>query len=418
MVQPYIKDKFFMRLFEREWWIQLFKNLNIPYHDDQAFVLHVYRSMLKQPNRLEDGGGIPISYTLRIKELPKSDLNRISQIVEYKRHSRFLGLSRTYSIREPFFSEVLSLSERMRTEEILTSPRVDFFSGKPPRRKFKGQGIYRDRSNNEEPEVIQEVLRTLAVGQPIPCNIRAIYEHITLLLYEKNRCEIDFGRQSEKYKSAEKRYLNDFLCYLSLLDHVAYQDGDILYFYVVYEVSSTGRLYVLGRGLQSASRAMKAAAYRDIPCVNIQNWDLDSAHPNFLRQYIEDELHYHPQSLNHYLEDGVRAKMAAAVGIRADIFKRIILSLVNGARMPITIIKNPHIQNTVIELLEEEFGDEQQKIKLALEGLRDLTQGLQQDLKPFHIYVMNEWPMKYGMPQGRAGRTIILPKIKTKNRSI
>jgi hypothetical protein len=406
MSKAYISDKFYMRQLLMMWWLDLFSAFSIVNRHDQAFILHLYRSMVGQYRRFQLEGGIPISYELRIKELPESDIHNIAPVVGYKEHSRFKGLSRVYFIHEPIFTAAVSLTDNLTTEEILSSPRVDFFSGRTPQRRFKGQTIFRDKNNNPEPQVLQFILKAIQMGTPVCCNIYAIKKHVDSLTKALERVEATYGKGSKEYQKVFGRYLNDKFCYESLLDHAAYLEGDILYFYPVYEVCATGRLIMVGGGLQSASRAMKAAAYMSIPGANIHNWDLVSCHPNLFIQIIEDELKYEPQSLKHYLESGVRKKMAEEAGINESTFKQIILAYINGARIPKSATKNPFTRNTVIELLEEDFGDGQRKIDLALQGLNEITQGVRRDIDPFHEYVMDGWLSKYGISKGRLGKTI------------
>ena len=406
MSKAYFADQFYMRQLLLIWWLKLFHTFNIDNRDDQAFILHVYRSQIGQHRRFQLEGGIPISYELRKRELPEANLKCIAPLVGYKEYPWYSGLSRVYFIREPFFTEAVSLTDNLTTQEILNSPRVEFFSGRSPQRKFKGRKIFRDKNNNPESEVLQLTLQALQTCNPVCCNIRAIKEHVDTLAMALKTAEAKYGKNSKEYQTVFGRYLNDKFCYESLLDHSARLDEDILYFHPIYEVCSTGRLVMVGGGLQSASRAMKAAAYSNLSSANIHNWDLVSCHPNLLIQLIEDELKYEPQSLKHYLENGAREKMAEEVGITVSTLKQIILAYLNGARISRSATKIPFSRNTVINLLEEDFNDDRKKIGFALLGINEVTQGIRQDVEPFHRYILNDWLTKYGISKGRSGKTI------------
>jgi hypothetical protein len=397
MSRAYIPDHFFVKPFERDYLLPVFQRNGFN-KDEMRFGVHIFTSLKRQREHREIGE-VPISHQLRMKQLPQSRIPVIGRVFGWRPHSVEQHRSRRFYFKDPYGPEIESLLTGVTIEEYIAHPSVNFFTGKRVR-KFYGR-ILRDQNNNEEPEGIQKVWSVFR--PPVPFNRKNVELHLENL---KMRMEMArLANDKEGFEKAQNLYWNDYYCFLAVCDNIAYSEGDISYYHATYRASSSGRLVMVGGGLQNASREMKAAAYSDIPGADIHNVDFVNCHPYLVIQVLEEELGIEPRHLWEYIED--RAKLAQKAGMSEKYFKRSVLALINDAKMPTSARRNPHTGNSVLDFIEEDVGNDPEKVELTRQALDETTKGIRAEIAAFQTYVKTEWMSKREQRKGRGGiRTV------------
>lgn len=108
--------------------------------------------------------------------------------------------------------------------------------------------------------------------------------------------------------------------------------GGVVRYRPLYRVVTSGRVYHVGGGLQSASGAMKAAAYGG--AVGARNYDLAESQLWGLRQLMEDAGLPCPALSDLLDRPGGVARFAAGTGVPKKRFKGALFGLIYGAALP------------------------------------------------------------------------------------
>ena len=196
---------------------------------------------------------------------------------------------------------------------------VDVASGHGVRRVAHSRTY--DGNRKKYPPLVDDVLRELTEGR---FDARAVEEHLAA-----SEAALRGALQGSASRS-ERRHQNDPLCYDAVLRQRPRHVGGGVYAYpLAYTVASTGRISQRGGGLQSASGAMKAAAYRSLP--GVRNYDLASSQLVVLEQEMREaglEAHH----VRQYLEQpSLRADAASYVGVEEKHFKEALYAVLFGS---------------------------------------------------------------------------------------
>lgn len=206
---------------------------------------------------------------------------------------------------------------------------VDVTSGHRSRRVAHSRTY--DGNRKPYPPLVDAVLRALTEGQ---FDARAVEEHLAaseeVLSEEVLRGALSGSASRSAPSRSERRHQNDRLCYEAVLRQRPRHAGGGVYAYpLAFTVASTGRISQVGGGLQSASGAMKAAAYRSLP--GVRNYDLAASQLVVLEQEMREaglEAHH----VRRYLErPSLRAEAAAFVGIEEKDFKKAFYPVLFGS---------------------------------------------------------------------------------------
>src|SRR5262249_29769044 len=149
----------------------------------------------------------------------------------------------------------------------------------------RARSQYYDQSRNQEPKIIVEAMKLLSTNQ-VPFFPGAIEDHLQDLKRESDEVARLHGKDSDEYKSAWGKYVSDRQRYQAVLNQQPEVEGSHWVFYPAYAVEKTGRIHHIQGGLQSASRAMKAAAYTGVD--GLRNYDLENSQSRLVIQYLEE----------------------------------------------------------------------------------------------------------------------------------
>lgn len=142
------------------------------------------------------------------------------------------------------------------------------------------------------------------------------------------------------YRTAHGQWRNDKSCFDAVLRQFpeATARPGMKRYRLAYSHQSSGRAGAVGGMFQSASRAMKEAAYSFLD--DVHNWDLVGSQPNFLIELF-DEANRHPAAPQPALDAGwmvryvsdrdAKHAYAARVGISANTWKTCICAVLMGA---------------------------------------------------------------------------------------
>jgi hypothetical protein len=245
---------------------------------------------------------------------------RLSRLVEagwleVQPHAVSQGLSRRFRVSGCWWEALLAgLPEGLAA--LQQAGLVDLFQGSAA--TVEQSGRY-DMQRNKLPEATLRVLTSYR---------GTVVNHAAMQALQASRREAAGG---------QARYRQDQLCLLAVARQGFEATDDTFGVYVpAYEVATTGRLFQRGGGLQTASRAMKAAAYRGVP--GVRNYDLRNAQLVCLRHELRlaeaQGLQVDTGWLEDYLAepDGKRL-CAAALGVSVGCWKDLLYSLLMGARV-------------------------------------------------------------------------------------
>jgi hypothetical protein len=405
-MSSYILSSITMRQFERDWWLRKFKESGVINTQSQHFILHVWLCSRIQLWRMQEDGGIPVWWKTRENHLPKSRVE--TSILGYIPCWRQGGRVRAYFVRPEILLDLDCYTASLSSDEIIRSPKVDFFTGHKVRSN-QNPTVW-DENRNLIPEPLLKMSKALSKDFSY-CNLSDIDAHINALNLDEEEAKAQYEalETEETYKEhlkAQGRRSNDTYCRAGVLDAGDHCDGDILYFSQRYHFVSTGRPFFNGGGLQQASTGMKAAAYTGI---NYTNIDLKSCHLFVFVQLYREAFGHEPKHLLQYLEEGGRKKFSDAAGLPEDVFKPSVLSLLNAAPRPVEVGERPseNYSNSIWERIKDAFKNEPQKIRAGAEGFNEVTRGIHHEFKQWHRYLKEDWLPANENHRGRGGiRTV------------
>jgi hypothetical protein len=342
---------------------------------------------------------VPISSALFKKEFtPKNypnwklleEANLIERrIINDKGHtySQALGLSNEFRITEPVY-ELIIAAYPTTTEEWSKVIRYEVITNKKTTTRVKH--ILTDETGHPLPKLLTNAMKSF---KPCPYNVTSVLEHL------------------EATKNLPS-YNNDKACHNAVMEQlVETLDSDLIKYQAHYKHQTTGRLSEIGGCLQSCTRAMKEAAFKDIE--GIKNYDLESSQVLLLVQFFE-AANISCDWLTNYLNKD-KQQFADFVGVSKGCWKQLLLTLIMGGFLPEKIntnsIKLERI-NEIEQLIKEdsknlsmineisrcsiniyllkEFSGNYEASKAALIKLRQVLGSINSSLSEWHNWLIEK----------------------------
>lgn len=321
----------------------------------------------------------------------------VAGLIDATGYSKESGYCREYAVADWILRDCLEMNTLYSPEEYLKKERVNLFTGKTTKKREKSK-LY-DSNRNEEPLLIRSAIQAIESHGSL-FNMTATQQHLDCLEENVALARARYGVDSKEYQTAQARYFNDYSCfYKGVLDQYPNQQTEHIWSYKpAYSVSSTGRIFQSSGGLQSCSRAMKAAAYSGIE--GLRNYDLTASQLHALNSEfqlagIDNEW------LEYYLSSPeVRARCADTVGITVDCWKRCLLALVMGADLPSKIGLLAFKKSDVATYLLEEANSDRERAQLFLDRFHLAIDRFFSRLKEWHSWLLTDFVPKNRKPSG------------------
>lgn len=330
MNESYIAQRPFKVLQEQYDYIQeLTKDLN---KGHRTLFCHILASTFIQAWDFEDGF-IPIPRSTIENSLGKGISHQTLKeagLTILSPYNRELGRSFASKVRPEILERYSQLGDFELTSEgakgFREAMKVNLFDGKPMDSPLPSE--IRDINKHKHPSPISEALESL---QGDLFNEPAILEHL-----RQSQTQYLQERDKRKRLRLQRRYENDLNCYrYGLLGQnpVETEKPGVFRYKPAYRVLSTGRIAVVGGGLQSCTREMKAAAYSNVH-PTLRNYDISATQANILVQEIM-KAGIEKEWLWQYLKDkAFKHKKAEEAGLSYDTWKECFYAIVMGASLP------------------------------------------------------------------------------------
>jgi hypothetical protein len=361
---------------------------------DRVLVMHVLFSVIVQNKE-----SVPIPFVTIRKYLRGANLGAVSDYLDISDYSKVEHRARDYSpkpwLKEPF----LAFEEEMGFDDFAKAERVNAFTGRAVRTPPKSR-LY-DAYGHPYPELPTRSVKTLeANGRDInKALIEANIKRMELAVIE---AEERFGKDSKEYKKAVGRLRTDKANYRRVLERQPTVNGDLATYHNAYLVSTTGRIYDSGGGLQSSTKETKQASITGVP--DLHNYDLDNSQPTILAQLLDD-VGGDARPIREYIERG-KGYYAEKAGVDTDVMKRVILALMMGATFPKDLRRLEAGTNSILEVLSDHYGKDKARLKEILEAVRAVTEHIRRAIAEYHDFLINYLRRRKRETRLRAGATI------------
>lgn len=349
---------------------------------DIRLYVHLLDSNVKQCRQYPDGS--PLPWKVINKHLRGAVSHRLKDFVEIGKY--WHGHSRRYKVKDEHITEHLEIADRMDTKEYQIDPKVCFetmriLNNSP-------QSRINDSSRHPEPPLVRAAIEVLTRNGYYG-NEAAIKSHIQQrrAVFEETRRRCD--PKSEEYRKAAGRYYNDSACEKAFLDYKLIEQSDgIRYCTPAWYAVRTGRLHIVGGGLQSASGDMKRVAYAQID--GIKNYDIESSQP-FIGAMLLERAGIDASWLRDYLQTlNYKEVYGDAAGIPGSIFKRIVIAMLMGGQLPHSVKSAWYGHYDILDYLNEVATDEEHLSHL-LKNLWQVVGELNDRLKQWHRYLLDTY---------------------------
>lgn len=279
----------------------------------------------RTPQRFD--GYVPVDSRLIRKHFRQAEWRPLEEqgLLLVRPHNRVRRRSREFRVHPERWGEFLEAGA-LAQDFALTPSRVDLATGRRSTRRVKSDRT--TRSGHPLPALARAAID--AVG-PSPFNPAAIREHL-VRLRDRADAEAAGTAGTAARCAARGRYFADLACFDAVFAQGAVPlEGDLWEYRPAYRMQKMGRIGQKGGGLQSCSRAMKAAAYTGVP--HLVNLDLKSSQARILIGLME-EAGIEPTWLRRY-GDCPEGKEEAAryVGVSVDTWKECLYAALMGARV-------------------------------------------------------------------------------------
>ncbi|WP_300463696.1 hypothetical protein [Desulfobacula sp.] len=225
---------------------------------------------------------------------------------------------------------------------------VNLMTGKKVETKSNRYQLSHGTKNFNIPSIIKESIKSI---QPGPIDLQNAKKWVKRMkrkydhekdLFEKRTKKCKSGRCYKKhlkeFKTHRGRYYSDLSSLTTILANTPTKTGKIKKnghpIYLVkasYRSQKSGRLFEIGGGFQSASRAMKYVSIVNIP---VYNYDIKSSQGFILKQEME-KYRIKCGWLQKYLErKDAKNIYADKTGITVDLWKECFYALIMGAEAP------------------------------------------------------------------------------------
>ncbi len=364
---------------------------------DRRFLAFNVISYAHQAYKYSDG--IPIPYETYKLAMPGANPFRLKELLHISNFWK--GHCREYRPSDSLMMGYLGISSRMSAEELIATDMVDFVSGRRMNRPPRSKRV--DDNKNSYPSLVRATIEKLTAngGGVMLGNMERHYRS----LYS------DIQSRSNSIDSkTRRRFANNTSCREHLLRFPMEHEGGGLYsFTPAWRTHNTGRIYSIGGCLQSASRDLKRAAYKDMP--GFMNYDIKSCQP-FITIILIQQAGLDAQPLIDVIQrPNYKDYYASALGISPDIAKRIIIALCMGACLPRTIKNMQERNNSILEYLadfaEDESGEiDESKLEMLLKRGREVLGSLAECLKNWHRHLLESY---IPIHKKKGGKGFVLP---------
>jgi len=357
------------------------------------FISHILANMLIHSKELsetsEEDISVPIYSRLIDKEFGRNfnwTILKKNKLLEFSPHSTNNHISREFRIPDDIFDAFVKKMECILdpSASVEDLAFVNFMTGKKVETKSTLYQLSHGTKNFNIPLIIKESMDSLLPG-PIDLEkakkwverMGKKYDHENLL-FEKRTKKCKSGRSYEKHlrecRILKGRYLNDLSSLNAILSNNPTKTGRFTKngnpIYSVkpsYGIQKSGRLFEIGGGFQSASRAMKRVSIKNIP--ELYNYDIKGSQGFILQQEMEN---YGIKCgwLRKYLgKKDAKITYAKRTGITVDIWKECFYALIMGA-------KAPNKRGDVYKTIANYFKNDETKVDSTHKRFLSVTAGL------------------------------------------
>ena len=354
--------------------------------DTRRALVHVVGSVL---GRVRAGGwgrgrppAVPVSADFVREHFPGAELGYLvaSGVLFAVAHERALGLSREYGVDGGWLLGFVDGAGG--AEAALAEGVRDLATGRPSARPaghwLSGQnGVY---CPDLAARAARSVGRSLFDGPAVEAHLRRL----------RAAADGPDAGGPDGRRGALARYLTDAACYAGVLGQSVRPEPTegpgVFSYQPAYMPQRFGRLTERGGGLQSCSRAMKAAARAGVR--GCHNGDCVAAHPSLLA-VLMGRAGVDPAWLRAYLGDpGAEARYAGAVGVPVSVWKRAFLAVVTGATVP-AAGRLEGSAGEVARAFRDGVGPDE--VDGAYGRFLEATGGLRAELARWHRHLVEEW---------------------------
>jgi hypothetical protein len=379
------------------------RNLGIGLSEPDIRLLnHFFQSDLIQNNTYPNGS--PVPWLTIQKDLKGAVSFRLKALVNIGQ--RWRSHCRQYRVKEEYLDGYVAISAGMSAEQFLIEPKVIFetmrLASGPP------QSSIQDSSGHPLPPVIRAAIEILTRNGSY-CNLPEIDKHV-----QQRKMEMLSKMGLDDCRSAKGRYYNDASCRKAFLYFNPERHcGDLWRYRPAWYAVSTGRLHVTGGCLQSASGAMKRAAYSGLP--GFKNFDVKSSQV-FIAIELLRRANLDPSWLIDYIETPNHKEVyGKAAGIPGSLFKRIVLAICMGAHLPRKTSNHAYRDNSILNYLSE-IAEDEEHLSQLLAQLWEVIGPLSGVLKEWHSYLLDVYVPKFRIKGGylpnALGKHLALHKLK------
>ena len=353
----------------------------------RRFLVHVLESQARRRFRRHDDGP---DYEREVVRVPSTFIKAHFRGAnwEWLRDERVFSDVRRYEVgrrARGFTVERRALAQyleagRVRVDDRPTR-RVDLLTGKPTTRQVRSDK--NDANRNPYPPLVRGAID--AVG-PAVFDAAAVERHLA-------RLDDEVGAARGGDAAVRRRLENDERCYKALYEQNSeVLGGGLVEYRPAYAVQRTGRLGQKGGGLQSASRAMKAAAYGGLP--DVRNYDLRSSQAHILVALMR-EAGIEPRWLARYgAAWDAKRRAAEVVGVSVDAWKASLYAVLMSAWVPTPNQLAFSREGAVRRTIERDVGPD--GLDVAYRRFHGLIGGLVSELAAWHDHIVGPYVDAHG----------------------
>jgi hypothetical protein len=363
---------------------------------DKNLFKHILACNLLKLHQQEDKEGIyvPIPSVSIKKHLRGADSYRLREFLDTLPYDKDKGRCREFKVKDDFLYKFIEIGNKFTLEEQLSNPPVCLFTGKSIL-KNKKSCLY-SQTKNREPKLISKAIRIIEENQCF-VNLPAMENFLAIRQQRMDNARVKFGGDSREFEKEKGRYISDLSSYNSILLRKPKRiTSDIWKFSPEYSVCATGRVHIVGGGLQNCSREMKDAAYRGIP--DLHNYDLVGSQVNGLRQQLK-MAGLNTDWLDSYIATPNNKRIyAERIGVSEECWKGLLLSIIMSAPLPKRF--NGKVSCAILERLveDEDNQDNWTSINEKLIRLRQVITPLKKEIGKWHRWLEDTY-----IPNNRIG---------------
>jgi hypothetical protein len=354
--------------------------------EDRRLFVHLVTSYKLQAYRHPDG--VPVPYETIKRFLPGSNAFRLKDIVEISDY--WNGHCRGYRPMDWFMREHLAISARMTAREIMDTDFVDCVSyrkmNKPPESKMV------DSNRHLYPPLIRNCIEKLRANRS-QLMLDDLERH-----YQSLQTDV-LSRGESVELNMERRFRNNTSCREYLLQYPMRDEGGGRYSYTPAHITwNTGRLYIPGGCLLSASRDMKRAACINLP--GFKNFDAKSCQVFIAMRLVEDAGIDARPLIDYLGKDDPKAFYGEALGIPGEDAKQIVIALCMGAHLPKTAKDWSNRDNSILDILAK-FSTDALELETLLRRTWDVLGPMAECLKKWHSYLLETYIPRHKVKGGK-----------------